>query len=206
MKKNLFIAFEGIDGSGKSTQIKLLKNFLIANGHKVYSTFEPTDGPIGKMIRSIFSHKMEAEQQTIAALFLADRLEHLTNKKDGILVKLEQGYTVLSDRYYFSSYAYHSVFMDMEWVIEINKKCAEILRPDVNIFVDIPVELGMQRLNAGRNSLEMYETLENQKKVEKNYHKAFNLLANQENIIKVNGNQNAEDVASEIQKNILKFL
>src|SRR5687767_4680396 len=114
MKKNLFLAFEGIDGSGKSTQVKKLAHKLAEEGHKVCTTCEPTTGPIGKMIRDIFNHRMEGDQRTIAALFAADRLEHLLNKQDGILKKLEEGYTVITDRYYFSSYAYHSVHsMDM---------------------------------------------------------------------------------------------
>jgi dTMP kinase len=69
MKKNFFIAFEGIDGSGKSTQVKLLKEKLEAAGLKVYTTCEPTDSHMGKMIRDIFSHKIEADHRTIAALF-----------------------------------------------------------------------------------------------------------------------------------------
>ena len=85
MQKNLFIAFEGIDGSGKSTQVKLLADKLEALGHQVYSTFEPTKSDIGKMIRTIFSGKMEADHKVIAALFAADRLDHLLNKTDGIL-------------------------------------------------------------------------------------------------------------------------
>ena len=85
MKKNLFIAFEGIDGSGKSTQLKLLKQKFEQAGSKVYTTAEPTESPIGKIIRDIFSHKMEADHRTIAGLFVADRLDHLLNKTNGIL-------------------------------------------------------------------------------------------------------------------------
>ena len=59
MKKNLFIAFEGIDGCGKSTQVKLLAENLKKAGHKVYATFEPTDSPIGSVIRNIFNHRIE---------------------------------------------------------------------------------------------------------------------------------------------------
>ncbi|MBP9197347.1 MAG: dTMP kinase, partial [Saprospiraceae bacterium] len=101
--KNLFIAFEGIDGSGKSTQVKLLAEYLAQSGHKVYTTFEPTDSRIGVMIRDIFNHRMEGDQRVIAALFAADRLNHLLNSQDGILKKLKEGYTVITDRYYFSS-------------------------------------------------------------------------------------------------------
>ena len=107
MKKKLFIALEGIDGSGKSTQIDFLAENLKMAGHKVYTTFEPTDGPVGSLIRNIFNHRIEADHKTIAGLFVADRLDHLTNKTNGILKKMEDGYTVITDRYYFSSYAYH---------------------------------------------------------------------------------------------------
>ena len=69
MKKNLFIALEGIDGSGKSTQVKLLREKLEQAGLKVYTTAEPTESPIGKIIRNIFTHKMEADHRTIAGLF-----------------------------------------------------------------------------------------------------------------------------------------
>jgi len=88
MKTNLFIAFEGIDGCGKSTQVKLLTESLKNAGHRVYSTYEPTDSPIGSVIRNIFKHRIEADHRTIAGLFVADRLDHLLNKTNGILKKI----------------------------------------------------------------------------------------------------------------------
>src|SRR5687768_16155904 len=160
MKKNLFIAFEGLDGSGKSTQVKLLSDRLKKEGLKVYATFEPTDSPIGSVIKNIFKHRIEADHRTIAALFVADRLDHLLNKTNGILKKLEEGYTVISDRYYFSSYAYHGTHMSMDWVIEANSLSADLLRPDLNIYIDISPEVSMKRLNNGRSSTELYETTE----------------------------------------------
>ena len=84
MKKNLFIAFEGIDGCGKSTQAKLLADKLEKAGHKIFLTCEPTESRIGTLIRDIFNHKMEADHRTIAGLFVADRLDHILNKRDGI--------------------------------------------------------------------------------------------------------------------------
>src|ERR1700710_1612537 len=165
MKKNLFIAFEGIDGSGKSTQVKLLTQKLEAAGLKVYTTCEPTDSPIGKIIRDIFSHRLEADHRTIAGLFVADRLDHLLNKTNGILRKLEEGYTVITDRYYFSSYAYQSPYMDLNWVIEANSLSAQLLRPDLNIYIDISPEISIERINKGRTSVELYETVGNLKNV-----------------------------------------
>ncbi|MBK6543690.1 MAG: dTMP kinase [Saprospiraceae bacterium] len=198
MKKNLFIAFEGIDGSGKSTQAKRLARLLENAGHKVYSTFEPTDNPIGKMIRDIFNHKMEADHRTIAGLFVADRLDHLLNKSNGILKKLDEGYTVITDRYYFSSYAYHGTHMAMDWVIQANALSAELLRPNLNIYIDISPEISMQRIQSGRNSTELYETLENLRNVREKYIEAFEKLKTQEQIFIVDGNQSPEIIGQNI--------
>lgn len=198
MKKNLFIAIEGIDGSGKSTQIDLLKQNLEKSGHKVHTTFEPTDGPIGKMIRDIFNHRLEADQRTIAALFVADRLEHILNKQNGLLKKLSEGYTVITDRYYLSSYAYHGVHMPVDWVIQANALCAQLLRPHLNIFIDITPETGMDRIRKGRNSLELFETLENQKMVRDKYFEVMELLKTEEKIFFTNGNRPPEEIAADI--------
>ncbi|MCC5931372.1 MAG: dTMP kinase [Cyclobacteriaceae bacterium] len=198
MKRNLFIAFEGIDGSGKSTQVKLLSDSLKKAGHKVYSTFEPTDSPIGSVIRNIFNHKIEADHRVIAGLFVADRLDHLLNKTNGILKKLEEGFTVITDRYYFSSYAYHGVHMSLDWVIEANSLSAELLRPDLNIYIDISPELSMKRLTKGRSSMELYETLENLKNVRAKYLEAIELLKFQEQIFITEGNRSPEEIAADI--------
>jgi dTMP kinase len=206
MRNNLFIAFEGIDGSGKSTQVKLLTQKLEAEGHKVYSTFEPTAGPIGKMIRGIFSHQMKANHYTIAGLFLADRMNHILDEEDGLLKKLEEGYTVITDRYYFSSYAYHGAHVPMNWVIGCNAMCAQLLRPDVTVYVDISPEVSMERLRNGREQLELFETLENQKKVYEKYAEAFELLKNDESIFSLNGNRSTEEIANEVWIEIQKRL
>lgn len=206
MGKSLFIAFEGIDGSGKSTQIKLLAKKLTEEGYKVYTTAEPTTHPIGKMIRDIFSHKMEADHRTIAALFAADRLEHVANKSDGIIKKLQEGYIVITDRYYFSSYAYHSVHMDMDWVIETNSLSAQMLRPDVNIFIDISAEESMHRINKNRAETELYETLDNLKKVKALYFNAFEKQQHLEKISIINGERDEAPIAGDVWKVIDSLL
>ncbi len=198
MSKNLFIALEGIDGSGKSTQIKLLEQHLIQAGHKVYTTCEPTDSPIGLMIRKIFKHEMDADHKVIAGLFVADRLYHLLDRENGLLKKLEEGYTVISDRYYFSSYAYHSVHMPMQWVIEANAMSASLLQPDLNIYIDISPELSMQRIHEGRSSKELYETVDNLTAVRNEYFRAFELLKSAEKIFITDGNKNTDAVAADI--------
>jgi dTMP kinase len=202
MKKNLFIAFEGIDGSGKSTQVKLLAQRLIDNGHKVYSTFEPTDNPVGSMIRNIFKGRITADHKTIAGLFIADRLDHLLNEVNGIVKKLEEGYTVITDRYYFSSYAYHGTHMKMDWVIQANELSAEILRPDLNIFIDVTPEMSMKRINENRSIMDLYETVENLHAVRKKYFEAFNKLKDKERVTVIDGNRPIETISQDIWLNI----
>lgn len=199
-QKKLFLAFEGIDGSGKSTQISLLKSYLMSLGHRVYATFEPTDSPIGKIIRDIFNHRLEGDQKVIAALFAADRLDHLLNSQYGILKKLEEGYTVITDRYYFSSYAYHSAQgVDLQWVIQANTLSANLLRPDLNIYLDMDPTVSLERIHKGRSHVEMYENYENLQRVKSQYELVFDLLKNDEKVFKTNGNRSEEAVFEDIK-------
>ena len=109
MEKGKFIVLEGIDGSGKSSQTAPLVKHIEALGVPCRETREPTDGPVGSLIRQIFTGRVTADNRVIAALYAADRIDHLVNEVDGLLAAVDQGVTVVSDRYYFSSYAYHSV-------------------------------------------------------------------------------------------------
>jgi dTMP kinase len=206
MKNNVFIAIEGTDGSGKSTQAKLLAEKMSANGHKVHLTFEPTNRKIGSLLRNILKGTEIADQTTIAGLFLADRLDHLLNDEDGLVKKMADGYTVISDRYYFSSYAYHGVYVDMDWVIACNEMCARILKPDLNIFVDVPTDECMRRIVANRENAELYETNEILKKVRDNYLKAFSKLSDKEHIVTINGGRQIAEVAAEIWERCSELL
>jgi dTMP kinase len=201
-RSNLFIALEGIDGSGKSTQTKLLTRQLTNEGHKVYSTFEPTDSAIGSLIRNILKGNAKADHRIIAGLFVADRLDHLLNEVNGIVKKLEEGYTVITDRYCFSSYAYQGTHMDMNWVIQANAMSAAILRPDINIFIDVDPEVSMHRLHSNRDNIELFETLETLKAVRSKYYEAFDKLKSEENIVIVDGNQSIESIAKDIWKEV----
>src|SRR5258706_6897423 len=204
MKKNFFIAFEGIDGSGKSTQAKLLSEKLKQDGIRIYSTLEPTDSPIGSVIKNIFRHRIEADHRTIAGLYVADRLDHLLNKTNGILKKMEEGYTVITDRYYFSSYAYQGTHMSLDWVIAANSLSAELLRPDLNIFIDVSPEVSMQRLNEGRDMIQLYESLENLQQVKEKYMEAFKKLRSAETVFITDGNRPAELIAKDIWQEVSK--
>jgi dTMP kinase len=205
-KKSLFLAFEGIDGSGKSTQSKLLEEKLKAEGIKVYHTYEPTGSPIGQMIKKIFRHEMEADHRTIAGLYVADRIDHLTNSQNGILKKLEEGFTVITDRYYFSSYAYQGTHMPQDWVIMANSISADVLRPDLNIFIDIAPEVSFERVSKNRDKIELYESIENLKQVRNKYFEAFDKLKLEEKIFIVDGNRSVEEIFNDVWQKVKPLL
>lgn len=197
-KKGAFIAFEGIDGSGKSTQAKLLADRLKDNGISIYETREPTDAPIGSLTRQILTGRIKTDNKVIAALFLADRLDHLLNDLDGICAKIDSGVTVISDRYYFSSYAYHSVDVNMDWVISANSICADLLRPTCTVFIDVTPDESLDRIAKGRYRSELFETRERLTIVREKYMEAFEKLKDQENIVIIDGNQSPEKIAEDI--------
>ena len=101
-----FIVFEGIDGAGKTTQIKLLQKALGERGIECVTTAEPTDMPSGKKIREALSGRVKVTCAQMADMFASDRVIHNKDKEHGIDATLETGKTVISDRYYYSSLAY----------------------------------------------------------------------------------------------------
>lgn len=173
--------FEGTDGSGKSTQMRMLGSYLEGKGVPVWYTREPTgDLPIGNLLRSCLTGKISTNEYTIAALFAADRLDHIY-AENGILKKLEAGYTVLCDRYYLSSFAYNGGIVPLEWVIELNRQAMEAMRPDLVVYLDLPVEEAMRRI-ARRGEKERYETLERQRITREKYFEMFERFKDTENV------------------------
>lgn len=194
-----FIVFEGIDGSGKSTQLKLLAERLSAFGVKCRETLEPTFGMIGAPLHDILSGKTCADPRVTAAMFAADRLDHVLNPENGILRDIENGTSVLCDRYYFSSYAYQSVDIPTSWVIEANSLVVSTLRPDCTIFIDVSPEVAMERINQNRSTTEIYENLERLTAVRTSYLSAFDLMKDSEKIAVFDGNADMYDLADKIE-------
>lgn len=102
-RKGLLIAFEGIDGTGKTTQIELLAEILRQRGLSVVATREPTDGQYGRKIRELYKNRKSVTPEEELALFLDDRREHVAQV---IAPALASGKVVLTDRYYYSTAAY----------------------------------------------------------------------------------------------------
>lgn len=198
MEKGKFIVLEGIDGSGKSSQIGPLVRRLEGLGLSCRATREPTGGPVGSLIRQIFTGRVSADNRVIAALYAADRIDHLVNEVDGLLPVVNSGVTVVSDRYYFSSYAYHGVDMDMDWVIEANSVSAGLLRPTLTVFLDVPVNTALERIRKNRFVEEIFDREDRLRRTRELYFQAFERLKDVERVAVVDGSGTQEQVAQRI--------
>ena len=205
-KKGKLIALEGIDGSGKSTQARLLAERMRREGIACYATMEPTDSPIGSLIRQIMTGRVRTDNRVIAPLFAADRLDHLLNEVNGILHKVEEGIAVITDRYYFSSYAYQGVDLPMEWVIQANKLSSDILRPDVTVFLDISPKLALERISRNRFRQELFEEGARLIQVREKYMEAFGALEGVERVAVLDGNGSPQEIAEALWDEVRKFI
>lgn len=201
-KKGSFIVFEGIDGSGKTTQINLLKQKIESLGTKCLETREPSDGPIGVMIRQCLTGRMQMDEAALAALFAADRLDHINNETNGLKNKLDDGISVISDRFVLSNYAYQSVKAPLEWVMKLNSQALDILRPDCHIFIDVEPDITLQRMAARRFQTELFENKTRLTQVREKYIQLIEKLSKTENIIVIDGNRTINEIADEIWKNV----
>ena len=142
-----FITFEGIDGSGKSTQARLLADYLSGKGTKVFFTKEPGEGKLGEAIRNEILDRRDIDIEPYAelCLFCADRAQHV---RELILPKLEDSYTVICDRYYDSTLAYQGSGrgLDPELVFRMAMASSLGVEPDITFFLSIPVEQALLRL------------------------------------------------------------
>lgn len=200
-----FFALEGIDGSGKSTQLKLLAQRLEQAGRPCLTTCEPTHRPMGALLRQVLTRQVRCDSRVVAPLFVADRLDHLLNEENGLCKAVEDGLTVLTDRYYFSSYAYQSVDLPLEWVIEANRPCAELLRPTATIFIDVEPELALERIAQNREGTELFETMERLTRTREQYFRAFEAQKDVEQVIVLPGNQSVDAIAQAIWDQVDQF-
>jgi dTMP kinase len=193
-KKGTFICIEGLDGSGKTTQAKLLARKLKKTYDVIY-TSEPSQGLIGSFIRERYLYSENRLSPFVEALlFAADRIEHIENE---IIPALNKGKIVISDRYVFSSLAYQGAGeVSLEWIQKINKKS---LSPDLAIFLDVDPEKVFCRLNSEKSVM---ENLDTQRKVREVYLK----FVEDKKLILINGENSKTKVAEELFSLVQSFL
>lgn len=187
-----FIVFEGLDGSGTTTQIGLFIEYLKKKKIKAHLTREPTQYIIGGLIRSWLANDWKSTPECLQLLFTADRAYHLDKE---IMPLLKRGITVISDRYFFSTLAYGLwEIKDKNWLFDINKR---FILPDVTIFVDTSPEVCIERIKKDRFSVELFEKTEKLKKIRKAYLEIFKKF---KNIYIIDGNKSIKDVSCDIKK------
>jgi len=170
------IVLEGLDGAGTTTQTKRLVAHLRDRGHPVHGTREPSDGPIGRLIREMLTghHAIPDQsigQSTFGLLFAADRLDHLQREVEP---QLAAGTLVISDRWYHSSLAYQGTGADRDWITALN---ARARRPDLTIFLEVRPEVAAQRRVAAGRVQELFEDLRMQHEVDAGYRATITELA-----------------------------
>ncbi len=142
----LFITFEGIEGSGKSTQMTLLAKYLSSKGYEVTMTREPGGTPIGEAIRVVLLNPdfTEMDYRTEVLLYAADRAQHVA---ESIKPALARGSIVVSDRYLDSTIAYqhHGRGLPLDYILKANEQATEGIMPDLTILLTVPVETGLKR-------------------------------------------------------------
>jgi dTMP kinase len=192
MKKGLFIVIEGIDGSGKGTQSRLLCDWLRESGFDSILTMEPTDGEIGRALGKCLE-KGSLKPAAEALLFAADRVEHTA----WIDSETREGRYVVCDRYMQSSLAYQGAHgVDAKWIVDLNKFAKE---PDLLIILDLNPDHALERVNSRGEKTDYFEKIDFLSKVRKIY------LDLPEGIV-IDASKTVEEVQADIQRVMRSFL
>lgn len=197
-----FIAFEGLDGCGKSTQMKILTERLKGLGLCAETTFEPTDNAIGALVRKVLRHQVVSTPQALALLYAADRHDHLYNPEYGIARMAKDGKIVLTDRYFYSSMAYQTVNLDWDYIKSIN----QYPHPRIVIYLDASVSLCMERINARGEAKELFEKEEYLSRVKENFEKAFRELPEGVVLVRIPAELPLDEASDLVFEKVKKFI
>ncbi len=185
-----FIVLEGIDGSGTTTQAARLAAALREAGHAVVSTREPSDGPIGMLLRQALTRRlMGLSDRVLALLFAADRLDHLASVVEPALA---EGKVVVSDRYVLSSLAYQGMRLPLRWVEALNAAA----RPaDLTLYLAVDARTAARRRHGRGGSAELFDADEVQRSVARAYERVVKKHARAQHVKRVDGRGAPDAVA-----------
>jgi len=201
---SLFIVIEGLDGSGGTTQSRLLQEWLISKGHQVQLTCEPSDRPVGLFIRRALSNRFDEARisdRVLPFLFAADRQDHL---EEVILPALADDKIVVSDRYYHSSLAYQGLSIGFSKVASLNEG---FRKPDITFFLWLEPEISFSRIQSRGLPVERFETLDRLRNIAEAYDSVYSYCKTQkERIFKVDACLSIEEIHLQIQSKVLPLL
>ncbi|MCL2190354.1 MAG: dTMP kinase [Defluviitaleaceae bacterium] len=193
-----FIVFEGLDGSGKSTQVRMLAQKLEALGLPCISTRQPTDSPIGKVMRAATDAELPLENETMALLVAADRYQHCQRV---IKPALQANKYVVCDRYYYSSFAFQGIDDNAYTrVAAYNALAMEQCIPDITFFLDASPEECMNRINEGISDGYggLYDSVAQQTAVRGRYMKIFDQLKETNLVVFLDGSKGKIEIAADV--------
>ncbi len=200
-RKGAFIVLEGLDGAGTSTQVRRLAASLRSSGNRVTATGEPSDLPIGRLIRRALRRRLPGRErgetlthEALALLFAADRLDHLHRQ---IFPALRRGEVVLCDRYVLSSLVYQGLTTWPAWVSQINQLA---VLPDLTLFIDVDPRTAAARRAARGKVAELFEEEQMQQKIAARYRRVIRHRRRRERIISIDGSKSIEEVTAQALK------
>jgi len=207
MKKGLFITFEGLDGSGKTTQIELLHSYLNKKGFDVIVAIEPGGTEIGKKIRRILldkeNHEMSYKAETF--LFLASRAE-LVSKV--IIPALKNGKIVICDRFFDSTIVYQGIARGLgrEKILDMSLWATDGITPDITFLLSVKADRGKKRMDTASRKKDRIELEKSnfKNKVYKGYLDIAGI--NKDRFTVIDGEKNIEDIFEEIKSKVEKYL
>jgi len=194
----MFIAFEGLDGSGSSTQARMLAGRLNAENYSVLETKEPTNNIIGGIIRAALTRDLKFTPDVLQLLFTADRGNHLDKE---IEPALKDGKIVITDRYMMSTFAFGLLEVDdRDWLLSLNKK---FRKPDITFLLKVAPCECVRRIKKRGQKIELFEEEQKLEKIWKNYE---SFVGNFDNVHIIDSEQPLEVVKKEVWAEIEKRL
>ncbi|HVE86725.1 MAG TPA: dTMP kinase [Myxococcales bacterium] len=195
--RGLFVVLEGIDGAGTTTQAERISAALRAEGRRVLTTREPSDGPLGLLLRQALAGRLGLPRQsgplspeTLALLFAADRTDHLAAQ---VRPALAAGVVVVCDRYVLSSLAYQGAQLPPRWVEAVN---AFADAPDLTLFLEVEPEVAARRRASRGGDAELYDADHLQRRIARQYLTAIRRRGRTDRVVRIAGDLSVEQVTA----------